>query len=901
MSTIKAFFHMNTKVGLHSYDVHRWEVKVMEEKRRGRLKIFFGYSPAVGKTYAMLDDAQEQLQNGVEVVAGFIKSSTCMDNSELLGNIPMLPRKILGDVDHPRSEFDLDAALKRKPQLIVVDDIAHSNEIGVRNKKRYQDIEELLNSGIDVYTTANLQNIESMNDMVQVIMHTVETETIPDYIFDHADKVRLIDIEPDELLKRLEFGKAKQIYDVQNTCIEFLNKESLILLRELAMRKAADRISHNNKGNLSDKTTSTKLLVCISSSPSSARCIRWTARTAEAFHAPWVAVYVENRENAKLSEEEKTNFQANVELAEQLGAEITTLHGRDIASTIAEYAKFSGITNIVVGKSRRRKFYYSFLDKDLEDKLISLLTNTEIHIVPDNPYQKKNKAKRRIFSKNSLSISMADMIKSFSIITFFTILSMILDHLKINSQSIILFYILAVLIISRITTGYIYGIISSILCVFVNNYFFMEPKFAFHLSHNDYPITLMIMLLTSLITSTTTVRIKSQVAFTESREQRTEVLYEINKKLLVTRGLVNIIDLTNEYIVNIFGRSVIFYTKDPKEGWEGILKLSKEDQESSFFHSLDEIEVAHWVFLNQKRAGAGTDTLTSAKAYYMPVIFQGNVLGVLGISCSNGLIFDQSKRAFIRRIASLVAMALERQRLSDEQRSMIVETEKEKMRSNLLRAISHDLRTPLTAILGASSAILENKEFLDDATKQQLISHIKEDSQWLIRMVENLLSVTRINEDTANVTKIPEAAEEIVATAISRIRKRYPDQNINVTVPDELLMVPMDATLIEQVIINLIENAIKHSTETLVEVALVKEDNFAVFEVKDNGDGIPEQDFQYLFESYVPNGKRTSDSSRGMGIGLSICMSIIKAHQGKIEAYNRAEKGAVFRFLLPLS
>jgi two-component system sensor histidine kinase KdpD len=246
-------------------------------------------------------------------------------------------------------------------------------------------------------------------------------------------------------------------------------------------------------------------------------------------------------------------------------------------------------------------------------------------------------------------------------------------------------------------------------------------------------------------------------------------------------------------------------------------------------------------------------------------------------------------------------MALERQRLSDEQREILIETEKEKMRSNLLRAISHDLRTPLTGILGASSAILENRDLLDVQTQDKLISNIKDDSQWLIRMVENLLSVTRINEDTANVTKTPEAAEEILAAAISRIRKRFPQQNIKVSVPEELLMVPMDGTLIEQVIINLIENAIKHSGyDTMINVTLRQENDMAAFEVRDNGEGISEEDFQYLFESYIPDGKRTSDSSRGMGIGLSICMSIIKAHQGKMEAYNHVEGGAVLRFTLPL-
>lgn len=873
----------------------------MEEMNRGRLKIFFGYAQGVGKTYAMFDDAQEQYQNGVDVIAGYIKPTVSQETLELLGKIPVLPNKEIEINDKICYEFDLDGALKRKPKLILVDDLAHSNAIGVRNKKRYQDIEELLNSGIDVYTTVNVQNIESLNDIVQLITRVPELETVPDYIFDSAAKVKLIDIEPDELLRRLEHGKLKRIYD-EIAEADFMTKENLRLLREVAMRKAADRISHNNQneGLLTDKTTNTKLLVCISCSPSSARCIRWTARTAEAFHAPWVAVYVDNTDKIKLTEDERKCLQQNVELAEQLGAEITTLNGPDIAVTVAQYAKLSGITNIVIGKSRNHKNFLNMFEIDLEDQLISLLNNTEIHIIPDISGHRTYKAPKKTQTGKKISISASDILKTVSIIMLSTLISIILFRFGFMNQNIIMLYILAILIISRITSGYMYGVISSILCVLIDNFLFIEPRYTLNVIQRDYLITLAVMLITSLVMSTMTISIKSKVELARSREQRTEVLYEINKKLLVTRGLDKIVDLTNEYIIKIFGRSAIFYTDDPENGAEGILKHAEKDSDASYLLSTEESKVAHWVFLNQKRAGAGTDTFMGAKAFYMPVVFQGNVLAVLGIACPNGQKVDQGNRSFLRRITSLVAMALERQRLSDEQRTILIETEKEKMRSNLLRAISHDLRTPLTGILGASSAILENKESLDASTRDQLISHIREDSQWLIRMVENLLSVTRINEDTANVTKTPEAAEEIVAAAIMRIRKRFPEQKISVSVPEELLMVPMDATLIEQVIINLIENAIKHSGETSIDVKLKKDNNFAVIEVSDNGEGIPEQDFPYLFESYVPNGKRTSDSSRGMGIGLSICMSIVKAHQGRMEAYNREEGGAVFCFTLPL-
>ena len=870
------------------------------QQKRGHLKIFFGYAAGVGKTYAMLDDAKVQLQSGVDVVIGYIRPKASHKTLELLEGIPLLACKQIGNQEESQSEFDIDSALERKPELIVVDELAHSNYLGVRNRKRFQDVEELLNAGIDVYTTIDVWHIESLNDIVQGITHVYVTETVPDYIFDHADKVKLIDIEPDELLRRTKH----ELSGHESEC--FYNKENLRLLREIAMRKAADRISFNNlqDGVPADKLTNTKIMVCVSSSPSSARCIRWTARMAEAFHAPWVAIYIENGENEILSEKAKKCFQTNIELAEQLGAEITTLSGEDIAAAIAQYAKLSGITNIVIGKSRKKKTLHSLFEIDLEDKLITLLDNTEIHIIPGNPGRKKwirlNRFKKRV-QTDKVSLSMQDMIRMLFTLLITTLISVLLAAFDMKNQNFIMLYILSVLIISKITSGFIYGIIASVLCVIIDNFFFIEPYYSLNVLQRDYPITFFVMLMTALITSAMTNRIKSQAKQAQEKEQKIEVLYEINKKLLATRGLENIVKLTGEYITKIFDRSLIIYTADPISGASGIITPAARDESAEALQAEKERAVAHWVFINQKRAGAGTDTFMEAEAYYVPVISQGNVLGVIGVSCQNSK-FTQNNRGYLRRIISLVAMALERQHLSDEQREILLETEKEKMRSNLLRAISHDLRTPLTGILGASSAILENKDILEKQTQINLITNIKEDSQWLIRMVENLLSVTRINEDTANVTKIPEAAEEIIAEAISRIRKRFPKQKINVSVPEELLMVPMDGTLVEQVIINLIENAIKHSgSDTRIDVTLKKENNMAVFEVSDNGEGIADQDFPYIFEAYVPDGKRTSDSSRGLGIGLSICMSIIKAHQGKMEAGNKKEGGAVFTFQLPLS
>lgn len=893
---------MNHNDGRPDPDILLESIKSNETKKEGKLKIFFGYAAGVGKTYAMLDDAQEMLKNGVDVMVGYVEPHTRPETMMLLEGLPVLPPKSIQYRNITLNEFDLDAALLRKPELILVDELAHTNAVGVRNRKRYQDIEELLNVGIDVYTTVNVQHLESLNDVMQDITKVQVRETVPDYVFDNADKVKLIDIEPDELLRRFEYGKIYRPERVETAKNNFFSRENLRVLREIAMRKAADRISHDNQSEMTiaEKMVSIKLLVCIGPSPSTARCIRWTSRTAEAFRAPWVAAYVETIDRNVMSEEEKVNIKTNLDLAEQLGAEIVVLNGDDIATIIAQYAKMSGISNIVIGKSRNRKTLKNAFKPNLEDKLISLLPNIEIHIIPGTPSQKPFAKSRKVRLSPNFSFSWIDTMKMLACLTVATLICMILSVMKIGDQNIIMLYILSVLIVSRTTKGYTYGIIASILSVLTFNFFFTEPYFTFNTIQPGYPVTFFIMLLVAFITSALTVRVKTQAQFAVEREHRTEILYEINKKLLATRGLGNIVALTNEYVSKIFERAAIFYIKNPEAASTGTLVPSASSEDAVLLLSEDERAVAHWVFINQKNAGCGTDTLMGAGAFYMPVISQGQVLGVIGLSCAKGKL-SQNNRLFLQIILSQVAMALDRQFLSDEQRQILFDSEKEKMRSNLLRAISHDLRTPLTCISGSISAILENGDALDKNTRDRFLVNVKDDSQWLIRMVENLLSITRINEGGANVSKTPEAAEEIVAEAVRRIRERFQTRNITVKVPDELIMVPMDGTLIEQVLINLLENAIKHSKEdSLIVVLLRKDGNDVVFEVIDNGEGISEQDIPYLFESYIPNKTRSSDSSRGMGIGLSICMSIIKAHQGKMEAYNRKEGGATFRFTLPL-
>lgn len=536
--------------------------------RMGKLKIFFGYSAGVGKTYAMLRAAHDCLDSGIDVVVGYIEPHTRAETMKLVEGLPVLPTRQVSYKNIVLNEFDLDGALKRHPQLILVDELAHTNAPGVRNKKRYQDVEELLNAGIDVYTTVNVQHLESLNDIIKDITHIEVRETIPDYIFDKADSVALVDIEPEELLKRFEEGKIYRPERVVTAMNNFFTRQNLSTLREISMRRTADRI-YGRDGKAMEKSVSERLLVLLSPSPSSAKNLRVGARMAEAYHAKWEALYVETR--TKLTPEQGKLLRDNMNLAEQLGAEVVTMYGENLAEVVAAHANLTGVTNVIIGKTRNKKHLKDFFKEDFEDQLIGLLKSAELHIIPDS---------------------------------------------------------------DNAGTKY--------------------KRPAKQGSRKDFGLL----------------------------EQRTQILYEISKKLLATRGLMNIISGMNEYISRILERSVIFYLPDMNE--PGVFWQAEFDQDASFLLGDDEKAVAKWVLLNKKCAGAGTDTLMGAGAFYMPIMSQGAVLGVMGVSCRKGLL-SQDQRMLLRMIASQIAMALERQRLSDEQLKYNLELQREKLKEDWMK------------------------------------------------------------------------------------------------------------------------------------------------------------------------------------------------------------------------
>ncbi|MCA5013936.1 MULTISPECIES: DUF4118 domain-containing protein [unclassified Enterococcus] len=871
------------------YLLEKWK-KNEQSLRSGRLKVFFGYAAGVGKTYAMLKEAHEQQAEGKTVVVGYVEPHARPETEALVKGLPIMPTKKYTYKGITIREFDVDAALKEKPDLILVDELAHTNAVGARNKKRYQDIEELLKAGIDVYTTVNVQHIESLNDIVEQVTGVHISETVPDTFFE-ASALKVVDIETEELLERLKQGKIYHSENAKKAMANFFTSDNLTLLRGLAIRKASDHINTTNQQETQKSTgIHSKLLTVIDEKnpEMTKKCLRWTARLAQALGTEWIALEILE----DLSEHSESE---NAKLATKLGGEVVTLESDNQRATIIQYVKMRGVTDLVMGKVINRSRFIRLYRPDLEDELVSFIPDVDIHLVPYqsnkyllNKYAAKKKNLNTVFTWK-------DFYMTLGLLAMATILSELGSYFHIGDQNLILIYILFVLLVARATTGYLWTALASIASVLMFNWFFVAPLYSLTVYKQGYPLTLFFMLLVALLVSNLMMQIKKQAFYAMKREHQLEILYELNKKYLVTHDQKEILATTADYLSNMLDREVVLY--DEQE-----VKEPNGAPIKGPLRSLEELAVANWVFVNQKQAGYGTDTLMGAKALYLPVLSNGATLAVIGIEKSKENPITDEIISFLELISTQLALALEQNILTSERQQILFESEKERMRGNLLRAISHDLRTPLTGISGSVEAILaeDKSTLLPTETKQKLLVGIKEDADWLIRMVENLLSITRINEETMKVAKRKEAVEEVVASAIQRIRKSYPTSEIKVSLPEEFILVPMDSILIEQVLFNLMENAIRHSNcRSAIFVTVSLAENDAVFEVADQGQGLTSEQLKGLF-SGMSQQSTPVDSKNGMGIGLSIVKTIILAHDGTLNAGNRPQGGAFFIFTLPL-
>lgn len=873
-----------------------------ENEKRGKLKIFFGYAAGVGKTYAMLQAAHQAQERGVQVVAGYIEPHTRPRTAALLDGLEQLPVKQVHYSGMNLREFDIDSALKRRPQLILVDELAHTNAEGSRHAKRYQDVRELLNAGIDVYTTVNVQHIESLNDTVASITGVLVRERIPDSVFDQADQVELVDIEPAELLERMAAGNIYREDQAERAAVNFFTVENLTALREIALRRCADRVNLLTESariqSRGDYHTDEHILVCLSSSPSNPKIIRTAARMARAFRGNFTALFVETADTAGMNEEDKKRLRDHIRLAEQLGAHIETVYGEDVPYQIAEFARLSGVSKIVIGRSTAtRKSIFS--KPSLTERLIVNAPNLDIHVIPDvNSGIEYRKRIHQMFHVTAMPV--LDLVKSILVLLASTLVGYAFYGMGFSEANIVSVYIFGVLIISIITTNRFCGAVASIVSVLVFNFFFTVPRFTFRFSNPNYLVTFPIMFMIALLTGSLATRLKNNAKQSASSAYRTKILFETNQLLQKETDEQAVVKATAGQLLKLLQKDIVIYLSSGRElGDPSIFRTPDSDQ--CELVSDNEKAVAAWVLRNNKHAGATTDTLSSAKCLYLAIRVGSQVYGVVGIAM-NEVPLDSFENSVLLSILGECALALENMKNAREKEEAAILARNEQLRANLLRAISHDLRTPLTSISGNADNLLANYQKMDDDTRKRTFTDIYDDSMWLINLVENLLAITRIEGGQVHLTRSVELMDEVIAEALRHVNRKSQEHIIQVRSSEDLILASIDAKLIVQVMINLLDNAIKYTPPgSVIEIYTEKdkESRQVVVSVSDDGPGIPDDQKAHIFDMFYSGANKIADSRRSLGLGLSLCRSIVTAHGGTIRVADHHPKGTIFTFTLP--
>lgn len=864
--------------------------------RRGKLKIFFGYAAGVGKTYAMLEAARREKAAGADVVVGYVEPHGRIETESLLLGLEEVPARMIPYRGVTLREFDLDAALGRKPALILVDELAHTNVEGSRHAKRWQDVEELLDAGIDVYTTLNVQHIESLNDVISQITGIIVRETLPDAVFEKADELELIDITPDELVERLRQGKVYVPSQAQRALQNFFQKSNLAALRELSLRRSADRINVDveaARGSIPGMPTwptSERIIVCVGASPTSAKVIRTAKRMAAALHADWIAVSVETPGSERAGPSARQRLAEHQRLAEQLGAETVTLMGYRPAEEIVNYAHARNATKIVVGKTDEPR-WKSLLFRSIVDDLLRLSGAIDVYVirgaVEESP--RRTPAVREPFRWPLYAWSLL-------VVAACSLLAGQMMRAQLAESNVVMIYLAGIAFISaRLGRGP--GIAASIASVLTFDFFFVPPHFTFAVSDTQYFITFAVMLVIALTISNLTSRFREQVVKSRQRERRTEALFRLSRQLAGATGTEFLVAMAWKQLTELFGPDVALFLADEKNA----LQARAGEKTATALNPTNRI-VAQWVHEHGDPAGAGSDTLPNATAFLVPLVGSQGIVGVLGIGEGEiDRLHAPDQRQLLETCASLIALAIERDRITLEAQKVLVQAEAERLRSSLLSSVSHDLRTPLAVIAGAGSSLLKSELGDDRQVRRELLQTILDESQRLARLVENLLEMTRFESGRMIVNKQWHVLEELVGSALSRMQEPLGHRLVHTTIPADLPLVPVDGLLIEQVLINLLDNACKYTpADSPLEIRAQPNDREIRVSVDDRGPGLGAGDEERVFEKFYRGQIGGGPSRRGAGLGLAICRAIITAHGGRIGAENRPGGGARFWFTLPI-
>ncbi len=867
--------------------------------RRGKLKIFFGYAAGVGKTYAMLEAARREREAGVDVVVGYVEPHDRPATEALVQGLESIPPRSLPYRGVTLREFDLDAALARRPKLILVDELAHTNAEGLRHTKRWQDIEELLASGIDVYSTVNVQHLESLNDVIAQITGVVVHETIPDAVLERVDELELIDITPEELIERLKAGKVYLTDLAERALHHFFQRANLVALRELSLRQAADRLrrevdaARQDRGAQGPWATSERLLVCVGPSPTSAKLIRAAKRMAAAFGADWIAVAVETRGAGAAAAATRQKIADHLRLAEQLGAETHTLIGEQVASTIVEYARSRNVTKIVVGKTAQA--WWQRLFGTVVNQLLEQSGDIDVYVIrgelesPTAPRQSEAGPKpiawRHYFATAAI-VAVCGLLGELSHRI----------HDKPAETNVAMIFLLGVAV-AAVWFGRGPAIFASIASVLVFDFFFVPPYFSFNVEDAQYFLTFAVMLVIGLLISTLTARFRDRLRAAQQQERRTAALYRLTKQLSEIAGVEFLVRTAGQKLAEIFAGEVILFTRETNEPI--VLRFG---QETSIAAQPINTIVAQWVADHEQMAGAGTDTLPNATALFVPLIGSQRTVGALGIKPADSQQFHEpEQRHLLETCASMIALSIERDQSVLQAHEAHLQVQAEQLRNALLSSVSHDLRTPLAAIAGASSSLLEGAPGQNAPAQRELLQSIVDESHRLARLVDNLLDMTRLESGMVQVNKQWHVLEEVVGSARARLRKELEQHFVRADTSGDLPLVLLDGLLMEQVLVNVLENAARYTPKgSEIAITARRGEKRVEIRIADNGPGISPGTESRVFDKFFRGStSAAADGRRGVGLGLAICKAIIQVHGGQISARNRAAGGAEFVIALP--
>jgi len=868
-----------------------------EDAGVGKLKIFVGAAPGVGKTYEMLLQGRDRREDGFDIVIGVVETHGRRDTEALLDGFEIIPRRAIDYKGQRLEEMDLAAILARKPQIVLVDELAHTNAPGSRHPKRYLDVEELLNNGIDVYSTINIQHIESLNDVVAQITGVRVRETVPDSIFDRADAVMLVDLTPDDLIQRLKEGRIYVSPQAEKAMKNFFVPTNLTALRELALRRTAERVDRQLFDQMQEQAirgpwpAGERVLVCISDDPRAAGLVRYGKRLAERLHGPWTALYIES----ELSDEQRDRVAATLRFAEALGGEAVTIPagGRRIADDVIQYAGDNNITQIIVGKSHRSR-WFEILNGSVVHDLVRRSGNISVHVIAGDAAVAEPPRARGITAEAPRTFDVKPYISSLAALAVSFAICMAIQPF-LGVETIDLVFLTAIVWVA-VRYGLWPSLFTSLIGSLGYNFFFLPPTYTFTIAEPRNVAAFAFFILMACVVSNLAARVQKQAKAAMGRARTTELLYTFSRKLASVGTLDDVLWASAYQTALMLKVRVVLLL--PQDGTIAVRAgYPPED-------ILDEADLAaaKWAWENDRAAGRGSDTLPGAKRLFLPMRTGRGVIGVVGIdSDKDGPMLTPDERRLLDALIDQSALAIERVHLVAEMDHVKRSMEADRLRSALLTSISHDLKTPLAAVIGSASTLRDLSGKLSDAEKADLLTSIIDEAERLNRFIANLLDMTKLESGAVAPNSARHDLTEIVGSALQRASKMLSDHRVELDLAPDLPMIDVDAVLFEQVLFNLLDNAAKYADSgTLIRLRSWRDEQSVCLQVLDEGPGIASKDMDLVFDKFY-RAEKGDRVRAGTGLGLAISRGFVEAMKGTITAANRTDRsGAIFTIRLPI-